>query len=126
MTPCHIKKPDNRPDPLSYKKKLTVDLTPCHMDGTFQPGTRLPGIRQIAAELRISVIPVKMAWEELDKNGFIKTITGSGTFVNELQSQEIELKQNEKAVEIAERTCNEAKENDISLETIIDLLKKMI
>ena len=94
------------------------------MDGTLQPGTKLPGIRQIAAELRISVIPVKMTWEELDKNGFIKTITGSGTFVNELQSQEIELKQNEKAVEIAERTCNEAKENDISLETIIDLLKK--
>ncbi len=94
------------------------------MNGTLTPGTKLPGIRQIATELRISVIPVKMAWEELDKNGFIKTITGSGTFVNELKTQEIELKQNEKAVEIAERTCNEAKENNIPLETIIELLKK--
>lgn len=90
--------------------------------GEIKAGEKLPGIRQIANELRISVIPVKMAWEELDKNGFIKTVSGSGTFVNELQSHEIESKLNEKAAALAERTCKEAKENGIPIELVIKLL----
>ncbi len=95
------------------------------INGSLPPGTKLPGIRQIANELRISVIPVKMAWEELDKNGFIKTITGSGTFVNELQSQEIESKLNKKAETLVLKTCKEAKESGISAELLIDLIKKL-
>lgn len=95
------------------------------MNGTLQPETKLPGIRQVANELRISVIPVKMAWEELDKNGFIKTVTGSGTFVNNLPSQEIELKLNEKAETLVLKTCKEAKESGISADTLIDLIRKL-
>ncbi len=95
------------------------------MNGTLQPETKLPGIRQVANELRISVIPVKMAWEELDKNGFIKTVTGSGTFVNNLPSQEIESKLNEKAKTLVLKTCKEAKESGISADTLIDLIRKL-
>ena len=51
---------------------------------------QLPPIRTIANELRISVIPVKMAWEELDHHGFIKTITGKGTFVASISSAELQ------------------------------------
>lgn len=93
--------------------------------GVLPSGTKLPSIRQIANEMRISVIPVKMAWEELDKNGFIKTITGSGTFVNKLQSQEIESKLNKKAETLVLKTCKEAKESGISAELLIDLIKKL-
>lgn len=94
------------------------------ISGELKAGEKLPGIRQIANDLRISVIPVKMAWEELDKNGFIKTITGSGTFVNELQSYEIESKISEKAELLAQKTYKEAKEMNVSLDLLIDLLKK--
>lgn len=94
------------------------------MNGTLTPGTKLPGIRQVANDLRISVIPVKMAWEELDKNGFIKTITGSGTFVNELPQSEIQNKMNSKAELLAQKTCKEARESGISSELLIELIKK--
>lgn len=93
--------------------------------GILTPGTKLPGIRQISNDLRISVIPVKMAWEELDKNGFIKTVTGSGTFVNDLQEHEIESKLNEKAETLVLKTCKEAKEAGISAETLIELIKRL-
>lgn len=95
------------------------------INGTLQSGTKLPGIRQIANELRISVIPVKMAWEELDKNGFITTITGSGTFVSQLQSHEIVSKINSKAEELVSKLCKEAKEHGISAEQIIELVNKI-
>ncbi|MCQ2575405.1 MAG: GntR family transcriptional regulator [Treponema sp.] len=93
------------------------------ISGTLPPGTKLPGIRQISNELRISVIPVKMAWEELDKNGFIKTITGSGTFVNQLENHELQEKQSQKAQELIKKLCKEAKESGISAEQLIELIK---
>ena len=93
--------------------------------GVLPSGTKLPSIRQIANEMRISVIPVKMAWEELDKNGFIKTITGNGTFVNELQKSELQDKANTKAEQLVQKMCKEAKELNISSEALIDLIKKI-
>lgn len=95
------------------------------INGTLEPGTKLPGIRQISNELRISVIPVKMAWEELDKNGFIKTVAGSGTFVNNIPANEMESKLNEKAETLVLKTCREAKESGISAQTLINLIKKL-
>lgn len=49
--------------------------------GELKSGDCLPPIRVVAAELRISVITVKKAWEELERAGFIYTMTGKGCFV---------------------------------------------
>lgn len=49
--------------------------------GELKSGDCLPPIRMVAKELRISVITVKKAWEELEHAGFIDTITGKGCFV---------------------------------------------
>ena len=95
------------------------------INGSLEAGTKLPGIRQVANDLRISVIPVKMAWEELDKNGFIKTVSGSGTFVNNLHANELKSRLNEKAETLVLKTCKEAKESGISAETLIQLIKKL-
>lgn len=95
------------------------------INGSLPEGTKLPGIRQIANNLKISVIPVKMAWEELDKNGFIKTVTGSGTYVSNIEPDEIQLKLNEKAETLVQKTCKEAKELGISASELIDLIKKI-
>jgi len=49
----------------------------------------LPGIRTIAKELRISVITIKRAWEELERDGFIYTLAGKGCFVAPLHAGEL-------------------------------------
>ena len=38
-------------------------------------------MRLLAKELRISVITTKRAYEELERDGFITSITGKGSFV---------------------------------------------
>jgi GntR family transcriptional regulator len=48
--------------------------------GDIAGGDALPPIRTVASELRISVISVKRAWEELERDGFIVTAVGRGTF----------------------------------------------
>jgi len=49
--------------------------------GELEPGDSLPSIRNLAKDLRISVITTKRAYEELEKDGFIETVAGKGSFV---------------------------------------------
>lgn len=46
----------------------------------------LPSIRVVARELRISVIPVKAAYDKLEADGYIYTVPGKGCFVNEMRT----------------------------------------
>ena len=56
--------------------------------GKLQPGEPLPSIRSLARDLRISVITTKRAYEELERDGFIQTVAGKGSFVAQ---QDLEL-----------------------------------
>ena len=49
--------------------------------GELTAGEALPSMRLLAKELRISVITTKRAYEELEREGFIITQTGRGSFV---------------------------------------------
>ncbi len=51
--------------------------------GDWAPGFRLPSIRELAAELKVSVITVKRAYLELERAGVIVTQQGRGSFVNQ-------------------------------------------
>lgn len=51
------------------------------ISGALKEGDALPSMRILAKELRISVITTKRAYEELERDGFIETITGKGSFV---------------------------------------------
>lgn len=51
------------------------------ISGTLAQGDTLPSMRLLAKELRISVITTKRAYEDLERDGFIETVTGKGSFV---------------------------------------------
>ena len=51
------------------------------VSGRLEPGDPLPSIRALAKDLQISVITTKRAYEELQREGFIDTVGGKGTFV---------------------------------------------
>jgi len=53
------------------------------LSGRMRPGERLPSTRALAAELRVSRLPVVNAFEQLLHEGYIVGKVGSGTFVNE-------------------------------------------
>ena len=56
--------------------------------GALKSGEPLPSIRALARDLRISVITTKRAYEELERDGFICTVAGKGSFVAQ---QDVEL-----------------------------------
>lgn len=56
--------------------------------GKLTGGAPLPPIRALASSLGISVISIKRAWEELERDGFIATMVGRGCFVTDLIEDE--------------------------------------
>lgn len=53
------------------------------ISGDLREGDALPSMRLLAKDLRISVITTKRAYEELEREGFIATVPGKGSFVAE-------------------------------------------
>ncbi len=51
------------------------------LSGELAEGDALPSIRLLAKELRISVITTKRAYEELERDGYIVTMSGKGSYV---------------------------------------------
>lgn len=49
--------------------------------GKLKEGDALPSMRLLAKELRISIITTKRAYEELEREGYIESYTGRGSFV---------------------------------------------
>jgi GntR family transcriptional regulator len=92
------------------------------MKGDLHAGEALPSIRMLAKELQISVITTKRAYEELERDGFIATVGGKGSFVAE---QNVELLQERKRQFIEEKMAQlvtEGKTLNISLEEMLEML----
>lgn len=51
------------------------------MDGELKAGDALPTVRGLAKDLRISIITTARAYRDLERDGYIRTIVGKGSFV---------------------------------------------
>lgn len=92
------------------------------LNGTLQEGDALPSMRFLAKELRISMITTKRAYEELEREGFIESYVGKGSFVKRA-NQELILEKNRKEMEEALETAVEkAKHSGVSLAELTDIM----
>ncbi|MBU3092019.1 GntR family transcriptional regulator [Clostridium sp. CF011] len=63
-------------------EQIVTQIKTAIMNDECSEGDVLPSIRSLAKELRISVITTKRAYEELEKEGFIETVPGKGSYVS--------------------------------------------
>lgn len=68
------------------------------LEGRLKEGDMLPSMRNLALELRISFMTTKRAYEELERDGFIESYTGKGSFVK-AQNAELFREEQIKAIE---------------------------
>lgn len=68
------------------------------LEGKLKEGEMLPSMRNLAFELRISFMTTKRAYEELERDGFIESYTGKGSFVR-VQNLELFREEQIKAIE---------------------------
>lgn len=90
--------------------------------GELAENEMLPSIRSLARDLQISVITTKKAYEELEKDGYIATVQGKGSFVA-AQNKEL-LK--EMRLKIVEEKLSEAVDAGRSIELSLDEMQDML
>lgn len=57
------------------------------ISGSLKEGEALPSMRLLAKELRISIITTKRAYEDLEREGYIESYTGKGSFVKKINRE---------------------------------------
>jgi len=103
--------------------QITTQMKNLIISGELKEGDALPSMRLLAKELKISVITTKRAYEELEKEGFIVSFTGKGSFV---ASQNVDFLKEQKQKEIEEhlqKAADASKHIDISCEELMDMLR---
>lgn len=93
------------------------------LEGKLKEGEALPSMRNLALELRISFMTTKRAYEELERNGFIESYTGRGSFV---KAQNLELLREEQIKQIEallSEALDKAQKCGISAEELHELLE---
>lgn len=64
-------------------EQIAVQIRDAVAAGELAAGEQLPSIRALAAQLRISAITTKRAYQDLEAQGYVTTIPGKGCFVAE-------------------------------------------
>jgi len=90
--------------------------------GELKPGDALPSMRLLAKELRISVITTKRAYEELERDGFIESVMGKGSYVAAQNRELIREEHLRKVEEYMEKAVERARLANISLEELIEIM----
>jgi GntR family transcriptional regulator len=104
-------------------EQITDQVKNLILSGELVTGDALPSMRLLAKELRISVITTKRAYEELEREGFIETVTGKGSFVAD-KNPDLLREEHLKRIEgNLIKACEIAKIAKVSREDLIEMLK---
>ncbi|WP_320959643.1 GntR family transcriptional regulator [Hungatella effluvii] len=92
------------------------------ISGQLAPETPLPSMRLLAKELRVSLITTKRAYEELERDGYLRTMTGKGSFVAGLDNDLIRGEQLRLIEDQLRAAVNRARLNGIPLTELEEML----
>jgi len=93
------------------------------LSGELQEGDPLPAMRPLAKSLKVSVITVQKAYENLQRAGFVDSAVGKGTFVAEHDAEGI-MNEQIKSIELQiDEITRSAKNSGISYETLKTILQ---
>jgi GntR family transcriptional regulator len=92
--------------------------------GRLLSGVALPSVRALAAELLVSLITVKRAYEELERDGIIYSRQGLGTFVADRGAEEICRARTAQARQAMAQAVRDGRAAGLSDKDLIEWLKK--
>ena len=90
--------------------------------GELKPGEALPSMRLLAKELRISVITTKRAYEDLERDGYIYSVVGKGSFVADANMELVKEEHLRRIEENLQNAVEAARISHIELQELQDIL----
>ena len=95
------------------------------IQGELKEGDALPSLRMLARDLRISVITTKRAYEELEREGFVVSVAGKGSFVARKNTDLLREQQYKKIEEQITQLTDLAYMCGVSCDELVELIKMM-
>lgn len=103
-------------------EQITSQIKNMILTGMLKEGDALPSMRLLAKELRISVITTKRAYDDLERDGFIESFTGKGSFVAKKNVEFVREEQLKIAESHLKHAVDTAKSSGITLDELREIL----
>jgi GntR family transcriptional regulator len=125
-TPKLTLPPISAAEPGTLYQQIVEGLKREVSEGRLPAGSALPSFRSLAQELLVSVITVKRAYEELERDGIIYRRQGLGTFVSSAAVDRSREAKTERARELLREALREATEAGLSEKDVVHLLQSIV
>ncbi len=112
---------NNADSPIYEQIKEQIKLM--ILNGDLKEGDALPSMRLLAKELRISIITTKRAYEELEREGYIESFTGKGSFVKSMNTDMVRENLVYEIETLFEEVIDKAVIAKLSYEELTEILK---
>lgn len=93
------------------------------MNGELVEGDALPSMRVLAKELKISIITTKRAYEDLERDGFIESVTGKGSFVKGINGDMVKENMMFAIQELLDTAVDKALLGKVSYDELAEMLR---
>ncbi|MGN1203820.1 MAG: GntR family transcriptional regulator [Lachnospiraceae bacterium] len=110
---------------LAIYEQIVLQLKNAIVTGALSAGEALPSIRSLAADLQVSVITTKRAYEELEKEGLIRSVAGKGFYVCEYNTDYLMEKQLMMLEKRLSEIIFEAKTAGLSCEDVVEMVRAL-
>ena len=106
-------------------EQITSQIKQKIMQGELKEGDALPSMRLLAKDLHISVITTKRAYEDLERDGFITTVVGKGSFVASTDSEFLREEQLRTAEAHLTQAVRAARLGGLDIEELVEVLRML-
>ena len=103
-------------------EQITSQIKAKVMSGELQTGDSIPSMRALAKSIHVSVTSVQKAYEDLQRDGFIETTVGRGSFITANNKDFYQEERQRQMEEHLQEAAEIARTSGISLGKTIDLL----
>lgn len=111
---------------LAIYEQIVNQLKNAIVTGELKAGEALPSIRMLANDLQVSVITTKRAYEELEKEGLIRSVAGKGFYVCEYNKDYLKEKQLMMLEARLQEVLSECKGAGLSKEDILEMVQTLL
>jgi GntR family transcriptional regulator len=125
-TTPHIRIQLSMDDPEPMYAQIESQLRDFILSGQLPPGTRLPSVRALAAEITCSILTTRRAYDDLEREGFIRTRQGVGSVVAEIPEEEIRAHRREPVAAALREAVRAGRRVGLTEEELRDIIEETL
>lgn len=111
---------------MAIYEQIVNQLKNAIVTGELKAGEALPSIRMLASDLQVSVITTKRSYEELEKEGLIRSVAGKGFYVCEYNKDYLKEKQLMMLEQRFSEVIEECKSAGLTSEEIMEMAQTLL